>query len=389
YRHAVQNVEDNDPIYDREITKTVKYSIISWMNEVCDVFKLSMDTRFLSVKLLDTFLTNKTANLNIGNIQLASMASIFIASKLHDIYPPHVENFVHIANNKYSIDELLEMERIALSKIGSYLIRPTIIDFLRYNSTAVNASQEIHDLSKTIAKISIKYIDSSKKASDIAAACTYIAMYMNFEPENMNIFELESSSKMRFKDIIYYAKSVSRYILKNRSRRDKDINTLTEYILSKLEEISHIPSIRRRDLHKNKEFEYVDNVEIRILDSLKDEYRFMRMLGQGTYGNVRTAERLDNNELMAVKKTINYGLNSLGVSSNFLREISIMSLLIDHSTLLKDVIIKGASEYIVLKLEKSDLERVILDGEDLHNVITQLCESLYSAHSKGIIHRDI
>jgi cyclin B len=49
-------------------------------------------------------------------LQLVGVASLFIACKYEEIYPPDLKDFVYITDNAYTKDEVLEMEgRMLLS----------------------------------------------------------------------------------------------------------------------------------------------------------------------------------------------------------------------------------------------------------------------------------
>ena len=72
-------------------------------------FKLVPETLYLTVNLIDRYL-EKTKVLR-NKLQLVGVTAMFVASKYEDIYPPVVQDFVHIADYTYPANEILEMER--------------------------------------------------------------------------------------------------------------------------------------------------------------------------------------------------------------------------------------------------------------------------------------
>lgn len=378
YRHMFQNVEK----YGDKLSKysNARKVLILWLLEVRDLFKLSDETYFIAVKYIDQYFSSITT-IAKDRLQLIGITALFIASKLIEIYSPGITDFIYITDNAYTSEQLIETEKHMLSIIGTHLYRPTIIDFLRYNASACNLNFVTYTLSKSIAKYVVAVIPSTIKSSHIAAACTYIASYIKSIP----VEYLEQSSKMYIDEIMFYVSKICVSLYKHKT--DKELtNILNPNILLKI-----LNSIDNDSIYSTERLDiYINDVSIRLVSNITEEYKYDKLLGTGTYGSVKSAIRLDDITLVAIKKSIpQFDFEYEGISVNFLREISIMSLLSEYTTLLEDVMIKDRNEYIVMKMESSDLSKAKINPNFLRNVITQLSEAIYGIHSKGIIHRDI
>lgn len=61
---------------------------------------------------------------------------MFIASKYEEMYAPEIGDFVYIADNTYSKQDIFRMERLILRKLDFNLSKPLPLHFLRRNSKA-------------------------------------------------------------------------------------------------------------------------------------------------------------------------------------------------------------------------------------------------------------
>src|SRR5690606_7727367 len=351
YRHSIQNVEHYDPIY-KGISRRMRSILVNWLHSISILLKLTSDTQFLAVKILDQHLSNTSAVINNNNIQLIGMAASFISSKLCEVYPPEIRDYIYMSKYTYNRTELLDMEKSILVSMGSYLIRPTIIDFIRYNSNALDLDIETHKLSQTIAKLTIENVDSSVRASEIAAVSTYLAMHSKNIVVDEIIFKLCTKLDIdTIRELIIFMYTIS-YEIGNHIELSKVIDFMIFVELNDMGYVSQFHEINREEIVEQNILH--NSVNIRIVNDIRKEYKFINILGSGTYGDVRSAIKISDSTSVAVKKSyINMCNNddNEGISDSFLREISIMS---KYSTTLIDVMI-GQSEYIVMKAETRDL----------------------------------
>lgn len=148
--------------------------LVDWLIEVHTRFRLLPETLFLAVNIVDRFLSQKVVPLD--KLQLVGITAMFIASKYEEVLSPHVGNFVHVADDGFTVDEVLSAERYTLSTLKYDLSYPNPMNFLRRISKADNYDIHTRTLGKYLMEISLvdhRFLEY--KQSHIAAASMYLA----------------------------------------------------------------------------------------------------------------------------------------------------------------------------------------------------------------------
>ncbi|CAL4892096.1 unnamed protein product [Urochloa decumbens] len=122
----------------QDITKSMRDLLIDWLVEVSEEYKLVADTLYLTVYLIDQFLSQNC--IQTQKLQLLGITSMLIASKYEEFCAPSVEEFCIITDSTYQKSEVLEMERKVLNDLGFHLSVPTTKTFLRRFLRAAQAS---------------------------------------------------------------------------------------------------------------------------------------------------------------------------------------------------------------------------------------------------------
>ncbi|XP_020086962.1 cyclin-A2-1-like [Ananas comosus] len=129
----------------RDITQSMRSILIDWLVEVSEEYKLVPDTLYLTVYIIDRFLSQNY--IERQRLQLLGITCMLIASKYEEICAPRVEEFCFITDNTYSKAEVLKMETQVLRYLGYHLSVPTIKTFLRRFLRAAQASYKASSLS--------------------------------------------------------------------------------------------------------------------------------------------------------------------------------------------------------------------------------------------------
>ena len=148
--------------------------LIDWLIEVHTRFRLLPETLFLAVNIIDRFLSQKVVPLD--KLQLVGVTAMFIASKYEEVLSPHIGNFVHVADDGFTVDEVLSAERYTLSTLKFDLSYPNPMNFLRRISKADNYDIQTRTLGKYLMEISLvdhRFLEY--KQSHIAASAMYLA----------------------------------------------------------------------------------------------------------------------------------------------------------------------------------------------------------------------
>ena len=81
--------------------------LVDWLVDVHLKYKMSPETLFLTINLLDRYLSVSEYQIPREKLQLIGTTCLMIACKYEEIYPPKVKEFVVVTASTYTIQELL------------------------------------------------------------------------------------------------------------------------------------------------------------------------------------------------------------------------------------------------------------------------------------------
>ncbi|KAK5073931.1 G2/mitotic-specific cyclin [Lithohypha guttulata] len=176
YQELEKNTMPNPQYMDHQddLEWKMRGILVDWLIEVHMRFRLLPETLFLAVNIIDRFLSQKVVPLD--KLQLVGITAMFIASKYEEVLSPHVGNFTHVADDGFSVDEVLAAERYTLSTLKYDLSYPNPMNFLRRISKADNYDIQTRTLGKYLTELSLvdhRFLEY--RQSHIAAAAMYLA----------------------------------------------------------------------------------------------------------------------------------------------------------------------------------------------------------------------
>ncbi|KAL7084685.1 hypothetical protein ACP275_14G236900 [Erythranthe tilingii] len=162
-----------------EINSKMRAILVDWLIEVHKKFELMPESLYLTVNIVDRFLSIKSVPRR--ELQLVGLSSMLIACKYEEIWAPEVSDFIAISDNAYVREQVLLMEKAILGKLEWYLTVPTPYVFLiRYIKASVPADKEMENMTYFFAELGltnystiVNYSPSKLSASAVyAARCT-------------------------------------------------------------------------------------------------------------------------------------------------------------------------------------------------------------------------
>ncbi|XP_012484923.1 cyclin-A2-4 [Gossypium raimondii] len=165
----------------RDITQSMRGILVDWLVEVSEEYKLVTDTLYLTVHLIDWFLSKNY--IERQRLQLLGITCMLIASKYEEICAPRVEEFCFITDNTYTKEEVLKMETKVLKYFGFQIFAPTAKTFLRRFLRAAQASYkspsiEMEYLANYLAELTlIDYEFLNFVPSIVAASAVFLARW--------------------------------------------------------------------------------------------------------------------------------------------------------------------------------------------------------------------
>nr|CAA71243.1 mitotic cyclin [Oxybasis rubra] len=171
----VRDYMDSQP----DINEKMRSILVDWLIEVHYKFELRQETLYLTINIIDRFLSMKIVPRK--ELQLVGIASMLIACKYEEIWAPEVNDFVQISDKAYVREQVLCMEKTILGNLEWYLTVPTPYMFLtRYVKASVTLDSEMENMSYFFSELgmmnystTIKYPPSLLAASSVyTARCT-------------------------------------------------------------------------------------------------------------------------------------------------------------------------------------------------------------------------
>ena len=114
------------------MSASLRARMVDWMIEVLTNFKCDDLTYFLAVSLMDRYFKNCGKTLQVSDLHIIGVTSMFLASKYEDIYPLKMKTvFEKIGHSKIEIGTIKKLE-LDIMKVIDYKIHvPTVLDFLK------------------------------------------------------------------------------------------------------------------------------------------------------------------------------------------------------------------------------------------------------------------
>ena len=88
----------------------MRATLVDWIIQIHMKFKLLPETLFITVNIIDRFLSIRMG-IEKEEIQLLGVSALLIATKYEEIYPPNVKDFIYITKKAYNHEQIIEMER--------------------------------------------------------------------------------------------------------------------------------------------------------------------------------------------------------------------------------------------------------------------------------------
>jgi len=168
-----------------DINEKMRAILVDWLVDVHLKFKLTPETLYLAVNVVDRFLDQKIVTRS--KLQLVGVVGMLLAAKYEEIYPPEIRDFIYISANTYTKDDILKMERLVLSSLDFCLTSPSIYSFLRRALQVVDADQQCQHMALYLSELAVlDYRMLQYSPSIIGAVCVYLARKIQRHPDPWN-----------------------------------------------------------------------------------------------------------------------------------------------------------------------------------------------------------
>ncbi|XP_063680931.1 G2/mitotic-specific cyclin-B-like [Bolinopsis microptera] len=224
-----------------DITDRMRGILVDWLIQVHLKFKLLQETLYLTVAILDRYLS--VTDIKRDKLQLTGVTCMLIASKFEEIYAPEVNDFVYITDNAYTFQNILDMEINVLNTLEFDLNHPLPLHFLRRNSKAGNADGKVHTLGKYLTEICLTHMSMLKfKPSELAAGAFLVAQHVLMPDKKWNSTLTHYTGYTRDMALVP-AKAICELVI--RAEKSKHQAVRNKYSSSKFMSVSSLDELER------------------------------------------------------------------------------------------------------------------------------------------------
>ncbi|GMI65673.1 cyclin B 1;2 [Hibiscus trionum] len=175
YKSAENESRPNDYMHlQTDVNEKMRSILIDWLIDVHQKFELSPEALYLTVNLIDRFMSVKVVPRR--ELQLLGMSAMLIATKYEEIWPPEVNDLVCIADRAYTQEQILLMEKTILGRLEWTLTVPTHYVFLARFIKASIPDPKMENMVYFLAELGIMHYETIRFCpSMVAASAVYAA----------------------------------------------------------------------------------------------------------------------------------------------------------------------------------------------------------------------
>ena len=180
YLRSRESSTSVSPFYmksQRNINEQMRQILVNFLVDVHFRFGLVQATLYLTVNILDRFLSSEEATrVTRTNLQLVGIATLLISSKFEEVWALTSTDCVCVCDNAYSEKEVVDMEASILWALNYEINVPSAHTFMVRYLTAVNATTDVVSLSNYVLDGTLQsYYLLKFLPSQLAAAAVFIS----------------------------------------------------------------------------------------------------------------------------------------------------------------------------------------------------------------------
>ena len=122
-----------------QIRHSEREILINWLIIIQVEFNLQPETLYITVNIIDRFLSKK--RIALDRLQLLGITAMHIASKFQEIYPPIMSDFIQMTKNSFRARQMSNMETDVLKVIAFDINCTPTQTFLENYSRAIGVSE--------------------------------------------------------------------------------------------------------------------------------------------------------------------------------------------------------------------------------------------------------
>jgi len=162
-----------------DLTPVMRAILVDWMVEVQESFEFNHETLYSAVKIVDIYLSKKKVAKD--NLQLIGAAALLLASKVEELMPPLVSDFVYVCDDAYTRDTILAMERKMLKVVGFDIGFPLSYRFVRRYAKVCKVGVSDLTFARYILETSLLHYDLNINTSPSVLAAAALTLVLKIK----------------------------------------------------------------------------------------------------------------------------------------------------------------------------------------------------------------
>ena len=160
----------------QKVTESMRAFLIDWLAELHFRFKMWQETFYVTVSIIDRFLSMEP-HLPKDQLQTLGITALHIAGKYEEIYPPELKNLLKISTDQVTKADVINMEYRILFKFQFSITQPSSYRFLERFCRLAQADERHFLLANYFTDLSLMDCRLQKELPSRVAACSlYLAL---------------------------------------------------------------------------------------------------------------------------------------------------------------------------------------------------------------------
>jgi len=151
-----------------DINQKMREILVDWVVEVHHKFNLRPAVLYTTVQLIDRYLGMCTVARS--KLQLVGITAMLISSKMEEIFPPQVKDFVYISDRAYTQEEIIEMEQTILNSMKFRVAFPTMFSFSQQIVTATMCNEKTSQIASFLMDLTLQDYSALRFTPSIVAS---------------------------------------------------------------------------------------------------------------------------------------------------------------------------------------------------------------------------
>jgi cyclin B len=156
-----------------DVNEKMRSILVDWLVEVHLKFKLEPETLYLTVNLLDRYLS--LVSVPRAKLQLIGVTCMFVAAKYEEIEPPVADDFVYITDRAFSRSEIMEAEVSLLNSLEFKVCVATPYRFLQQYAKVQGCTAKAFHMAQYFLELTLpEYGMTSYCPSELSCAALFL-----------------------------------------------------------------------------------------------------------------------------------------------------------------------------------------------------------------------